>query len=133
MIRADKRKFKQVLFNLLSNAVKFTPDGGEVRLSATQMSGTNGAGPQLEICVSDTGIGLEATDLERIFESFHQVDSSPARRYEGTGLGLPLSRRLVELHGGRIWVESDGPGCGSRFIFTLPIKDNSRASKPMGT
>jgi signal transduction histidine kinase len=70
--------------------------------------------------VSDTVIGLEATDLERIFDSFQQIDSSYSRLYPGTGLGLPLTRRLVELDGGKIWAESVGLGCGSRFIFTLP-------------
>jgi Amt family ammonium transporter len=70
--------------------------------------------------VSDTGIGLEAADLERIFDSFQQIDSSYSRLYPGTGLGLPLTRRLVKLHGGKIWAESEGLGCGSRFIFTLP-------------
>jgi len=118
-IRADQRKFKQILYNLLSNAVKFTPDGGNVRLSARMTNG--GQPPQLEVSVSDTGIGLAADHLERIFDTFEQVESSTARHFEGTGLGLALSRRLVELHGGRIWAESPGLNRGSRFVFTLPL------------
>ena len=118
-IRADQRKFKQILYNLLSNAVKFTPDGGNVRLSARMTNGSQP--PQLEVSVSDTGIGIAAEHLERIFNTFEQVESSTARHFEGTGLGLALSRRLVELHGGRIWAESPGLNGGSRFVFTLPL------------
>jgi PAS domain S-box-containing protein len=117
-IHADQRKFKQILYNLLSNAVKFTPDGGSVRLSARMTNGS--LPPQLEVSVSDTGIGLAPDHLERIFNTFEQVESSTARHFEGTGLGLALSRRLVELHGGRIWAESSGLNRGSRFVFTLP-------------
>jgi len=117
-IHADQRKFKQILYNLLSNAVKFTPDGGSVRLSARMTNGS--LPPQLEVSVSDTGIGLAPDHLERIFNTFEQVESSTARHFEGTGLGLALSRRLVELHGGRIWAESPGLNRGSRFVFTLP-------------
>jgi PAS domain S-box-containing protein len=120
IISADRRKFKQILFNLLSNAVKFTPDGGQVRIAARTVAGDNGDGPQLEISVSDSGIGIHPDNLERIFDSFEQVDSSTSRQFEGTGLGLALSRRLVALHGGRIWAESKGEGRGSQFSFRLP-------------
>ncbi len=120
-VRADKRKFKQIIYNLLSNAVKFTPDGGRVSLTAAVAPGNNGDSPLVEISVRDTGIGIAAEDLQRVFNTFEQVESSAARQFDGTGLGLALSRRLVELHGGRIWAESDGPDQGSRFIFSLPV------------
>ena len=114
-IRADERKLKQILYNLLANAVKFTPDGGRVELIAR---GLNGQG--VEITVSDNGIGLAKDDLERIFQPFEQGDNSAGRKYEGTGLGLSLTKMMVELHGGRIWAESDGPKRGSRFLVVLP-------------
>ncbi len=119
-IHADKRKFKQILYNLLSNAVKFTPDGGRVSLTAAKIPADNGDGPRVEISVKDSGIGIASGDLERIFNTFEQVESSAARQFDGTGLGLALSRRLVEMHDGRIWAESEGPNRGSRFVFTLP-------------
>ncbi len=120
VISADKRKFKQIIYNLLSNAVKFTPEGGRVSLAAAKIPGNNGDRPLVEISVKDTGIGLAGEDLKRIFNTFEQVESSVDRHFEGTGLGLALSQRLVELHGGKIWAESEGPGRGSRFVFTLP-------------
>jgi signal transduction histidine kinase len=144
-IQGDERKLKQVLHNLLSNAVKFTPDGGVVTLSACRLFSrdhhwTNGDGSSapipfaptsaeewLGISIRDTGIGLKAEDLERIFVPFEQVDNSASRRYQGTGLGLSLTRQLVELHGGRIWAESDGEGRGSNFKFLIPA-GSSRAS-----
>ena len=110
---ADERKLKQVLVNLLSNAVKFTPEGGRVEIRAVRADGS------VEIAVSDTGIGIAAEDQELIFEEFRQVGSDYARKREGTGLGLALTKRLVELHGGRIWVKSE-LGKGSTFTFTLP-------------
>jgi GAF domain-containing protein len=110
----DERKIKQILLNLLSNAVKFTPEGGRVGINARQ---TNGA---VEISVSDTGIGIAPEDQAKIFEEFRQVGGDYAHKKEGTGLGLTLAKKFVELHGGKIWVES-GVGKGSRFIFTLPI------------
>jgi PAS domain S-box-containing protein len=125
VIQADKRKFKQVLYNLLSNAVKFTPDGGEVRLAAVAKPGRNGDGPYLEVSISDSGIGIHPGNLERIFNTFEQVESS-ARNFEGTGLGLALSRRLVELHGGRIWAESDGRDCGSSLCFYAAAPEKRR-------
>ncbi|MBI2080889.1 MAG: HAMP domain-containing protein, partial [candidate division NC10 bacterium] len=110
----DRPKLRQVLLNLLSNAVKFTPDGGEVRVTASPAPG--GA---VEFRVADTGIGIHPDDQERIFQAFEQVDNSYSRRYQGTGLGLSLTRQLVELHGGTVRVES-AVGAGSTFIVTLP-------------
>ena len=110
----DERKVKQVLLNLLSNAVKFTPQGGRIGLKAGR---TDGA---VEIAVTDTGIGIAPEDQAAIFEEFRQVGSDETRKQEGTGLGLTLAKKFVELHGGRIWVESK-LGSGSTFTFTLPI------------
>jgi signal transduction histidine kinase len=109
----DERKFKQILLNLLTNAIKFTPEDGMVRLAATR------ANDGYAFSVTDTGVGIAAEDLERVFEEFQQVGSDSARKAEGTGLGLSLTRRLVELHGGTIRVSST-PGKGSAFTFTLP-------------
>ena len=114
-ITVDKVKFKQIMFNLLSNAVKFTPENGRVTINASLMN------QHVQIAVSDTGIGIKSEDMDKIFEAFRQLDASYARRYEGTGLGLTLTKRLVELHGGKIWVISEF-GKGSTFTFTLPIK-----------
>jgi len=120
MILADERKLKQVLYNLLSNAVKFTPAGGEVVLGG-EIEQESGAGEGwISVWVKDTGIGIEPQDLERIFKPFEQVESSASRKYQGTGLGLSLARRMIELHSGRIWAESGGPGKGSTFRFTIP-------------
>ncbi len=110
----DERKVKQVLFNLLSNAVKFTPDKGKVGVTATK---TNGV---VQVVVRDTGIGVAAEDQQQIFEAFQQVGKGMVGKPEGTGLGLALTKKFVELHGGRIWVEST-LGQGSTFTFTLPI------------
>jgi signal transduction histidine kinase len=112
IVDGDERRIRQVVFNLLSNAVKFTPPGGHVTVAATRVNG------EVQVAVADTGPGIAAEDHERIFEQFQQTDVGAGQR-EGTGLGLTLSRRLVELHGGRIWVDSE-PGQGSRFVFTLP-------------
>ncbi len=113
-IVGDERKVKQVLLNLLSNAVKFTPEGGRIGLKAARTEG------MVEIAVSDTGIGIASDDQAAIFEEFRQVGSDEARKQEGTGLGLTLARKFVELHGGRIWVES-AVGRGATFTFTLPV------------
>jgi len=114
LVSGDERRISQVIFNLLSNAVKFTPAGGAVDVSATPRDG--------EVCVSvtDTGPGIAAADHERIFQEFQQTEAG-AGQLDGTGLGLALSKRLVELHGGRIWVESE-LGRGSTFVFTLPAE-----------
>jgi len=139
-LMADERKLKQILYNLLSNAVKFTPEGGSISLISEIASddklqamdlksqGTKkletGTKNFIEISVIDTGIGIAPEHLERILNPFEQVDNSTSRKYQGTGLGLPLSRRLVELHGGRLWVESDGEGRGSTFRFVIPFENN---------
>ena len=109
----DERKIKQILLNLLSNAVKFTPEGGRISITANKTD--NGA----EISVSDTGIGIPPAEQPTIFEEFRQVGGDYAHKKEGTGLGLTLAKKFVELHGGRIWVESE-VGKGSTFTFTLP-------------
>jgi signal transduction histidine kinase len=109
----DERKIKQILLNLLSNAVKFTPEGG--RISITANKSDNGA----EISVSDTGIGIPPAEQPTIFEEFRQVGGDYAHKKEGTGLGLTLAKKFVELHGGKIWVDSE-VGKGSSFTFTLP-------------
>jgi len=113
--RADERKFKQIVLNLLSNAVKFTPDGGKVHVLATKMDG------KIEIAVQDTGIGIAAGDHEAVFEEFKQVGRDYTRKAEGTGLGLALTKRFVELHGGAIRLQST-PGKGSTFTITLPVR-----------
>lgn len=124
-ITADGIKFKQILYNLLSNAIKFTSEGGTVTLAAekaSEISGKNLAASSsslLKISVTDTGIGIRPEDTDKIFEEFEQVDGSYSRRHEGLGLGLALTKRLVELHGGVIQVESR-PGKGSIFSFILP-------------
>ncbi len=112
-IQADRGKFKQILYNLVSNAIKFTEQGGQV-LVETQKDADN-----FTVAVEDTGIGIAPEDQERIFDAFQQVDSSSDRRYKGTGLGLALVRRFVELHGGQVTLQST-PGRGSRFHVFLP-------------
>ena len=112
---ADERKLKQILVNLLTNAVKFTPDGGSVDVTARREPDA------FVIAVRDTGIGIAPEDHEAVFEEFRQVGRHYTNKQEGTGLGLTLTRRFVELHGGRIWVESE-PGKGSTFTFTIPVK-----------
>ncbi|MDZ4163546.1 MAG: ATP-binding protein [Smithellaceae bacterium] len=120
-IEADERKLKQILFNLLSNAVKFTNDGGRVTLRARRV-GMADAQCAIEISVEDTGIGIKEEDAPRLFQAFSQVHSTGYNKeYEGTGLGLALTKRLVELHGGKIWMESE-LGRGSTFTFTLPVR-----------
>lgn len=123
-ISADAAKFKQILYNLLSNAIKFTPAGGSV---TAHMECREGG---LHVTVTDTGIGIRSEDQERIFREFEQVDSSFARQQQGTGLGLGLARKLVELHGGRIWIESEGEGKGSTFGFVIPLPAEAMQSVP---
>lgn len=129
-IDADERKLKQILYNLLSNAVKFTPEGGAIEINAVPLPDVSlhpidrtALDTEL-ICISvrDTGIGLDTKDQQRIFDPFEQVESAYNRRFQGTGLGLALTKKLVELHGGRIWVESEGRGKGSQFFFSIPTR-----------
>jgi len=125
-VAADLAKFRQILLNLLSNAVKFTPKAGLVKVAARIV--VNEQNSDLLVSVSDTGVGIALDDRDRIFNAFEQVDSSYARTQQGTGLGLPLTRRLIELHGGRIWLESQ-PGVGSTFWFTLPLAARRMSTK----
>jgi signal transduction histidine kinase len=113
---ADRDKVAHVLGNLIGNAIKFTPEGGWVRVVARPAPGQPG---WMQVEVGDSGIGIDPQHHELIFREFAQVDASRARIHHGTGLGLSIARRFVELHGGRIWVESQ-LGEGSRFFFTLP-------------
>jgi PAS domain S-box-containing protein len=146
---ADPVRFKQILFNLLSNAVKFTPEGGTITVRAYQQAAVRGQRaesrgqraegrmqeegettrlpstdchlPLLVIEVTDTGVGIRPEDMPRLFLEFNQLETTQAERHEGTGLGLALTRRLVEMHGGRIWAESEGEGKGSTFMVVLPF------------
>ncbi len=114
LARGDERRITQVLLNLVGNAIKFT-DVGEVRIQAAAFNG------EMVVSVTDTGSGIAEADRERIFEEFQQGESNHARATGGTGLGLPIARRIITLHGGRMWVES-GLGKGSTFWFTLPVR-----------
>ena len=107
-----------VVLNLLSNAVKFTPEGGRVTLSAAR------TGDAVQISVSDTGVGIAPEEQEAVFEEFRQVGADYTKKNEGTGLGLALARKFVELHGGRIWVTSE-LGTGSTFTFTIPERSEA--------
>src|SRR5262249_38635397 len=118
----DERKIKQILLNLLSNAVKFTPEGGRIGINARQADGS------VEISVSDTGIGISPEDQANIFEEFRQVGGDYAHKTEGTGLGLTLAKKFVELHGGKIWVESE-VGKGSTFSFSCLREHRPQADR----
>jgi len=113
-IYADKLKLKQILYNLVSNAIKFTPEKGSVHISASARSNI------LHVEVRDTGIGINAEDQKKLFSAFTQLDSTYSRKYQGTGLGLVLVKKFVEMHGGRVWLESE-IGKGSNFIFEIPL------------
>ena len=137
IIQADERRLKQIIYNLLSNAVKFTPDGGHISVKADFVSplkklsqyhssilkkfGLDMSQELIYISIADTGIGILPQDLERIFLPFEQVESSSNRRFQGTGLGLPLTRELIHHHGGKILAESEGKSKGATFSFILPI------------
>ncbi|MGQ0601041.1 MAG: GAF domain-containing protein, partial [Anaerolineales bacterium] len=127
-VRADHTRVRQVLLNLLSNAAKFT-EKGSITLRARVIE--DPAGPMVQVSVTDTGHGIGPKDMPKLFERFSQVDNSPTRKVSGTGLGLHISRQLAELHGGRIWVESEGvPGKGAVFHFTLPVYQGQLAAPP---
>ena len=147
-VRIDVRKTKQIIYNLLSNAIKFTPDGGEVRLSARRASrgeieAWNSEQSNsmrlplpaseftefLEIAIDDTGIGIKREDAPRLFQPFSQIDASLARRFEGTGLGLVMVMRMAALHGGTVAVASE-PGHGSRFVVWLPWRTTAEGARP---
>lgn len=156
-IVADERKLKQIVFNLLSNAVKFTPNGGQVCLSVRMLddcvirpgrrwddpqnlkvvekrfisnhASQDGNGKCVQISVSDTGIGINPEDQVRVFDRFERINSSMKRSCQGAGLGLTLTKTLVELHGGKIWVDSEGQGKGSVFSFVIPIQKPIVADK----
>ena len=120
-IAADRRRLAEVLQNLLDNAMQYTPAGGQVMVSASAKGG------EVVFTISDTGIGIPQADQSRIFERFYRVDVARSREVGGTGLGLSIAKHLVEVHGGRIWVESE-VGQGSQFHFTVPIFDPERAA-----
>jgi hypothetical protein len=121
-VYGDRNRLKQILLNLLSNAIKFTPDGGKLYLE------TNKKGNFCQVSMVDNGIGIRKEDQTCIFEPFTQLDAQPGERKQGTGLGLALTRQLLELLGGKIWVESEY-GKGSRFSFTIPLAEKEAASK----
>jgi PAS domain S-box-containing protein len=132
----DPLRLRQVVTSLLGNALKFTPEGGAIRLRAAAWHGASLAGrPAVLVTVADTGIGIAHGDRERVFDAFEQLDASYGRRQEGSGLGLALARRLIELHGGRIWVDSPGPGLGSTFSLLVPVApaNPTAGSAPAGS
>lgn len=131
-IAADPVRFKQIIYNMLSNALKFTPDDGRITVTARRVSSsepdTRNPIPEtlsvsefVEITVADTGIGIAAEDLSRLFARFSQIEIETTKRLKGSGLGLVLTRQLVELHGGTIAIASDGPGQGSTCTVRLPL------------
>ena len=127
-VQMDAPKINQVLTNLLSNAIKFTPSGGEIEVRVHPIVPHTGECREdyVQIDISDTGIGIAPDQMDKIFEKFYQVDHSPTREYDGTGLGLPIAKEIVSRHGGKIWVKKrKGKGC--TFSFTLPLV-NEQAS-----
>jgi len=133
VIEADERKVKQIIYNLLSNAVKFTPDGETITVGADVVSRNSAALPikirkglpdteYVLVSVKDTGIGIAKKDQSKVFTEFQQIEEPYSKKYEGTGLGLALSKKLVTLHGGKIWFESKGKGKGCTFYFILPLR-----------
>ena len=119
-IYSDRTKLKQILFNLASNSIKFTPNGGNVTISVTKTQ------DKAQFAVKDTGIGITEENKGKLFTPFTQLDSSLSRFYDGTGIGLFLVKQLVEMHGGKIWFESE-VGKGTVFTFELPLKNETSA------
>ncbi|WP_269850834.1 sensor histidine kinase [Methanosarcina horonobensis] len=117
-IKADRTKFKQILYNLIDNAIKFTPEGGNVTIDARI------AEDEAEITVRDTGIGISEGEARKVFQPFIQLDNPELGGQAGTGLGLSLVKKFVEMHTGRVWVESKS-GEGSKFFFTIPLSLNN--------
>ena len=135
-VHADRQRVRQIILNLVSNAIKFTPDGGTIRIEGGHYPGLAAESPfpngarasrYAQIAITDTGIGIKEEDLPKLFEKFRQLDASHNRKYEGTGLGLALTKQLVELHGGTVHVSSTY-GAGSTFVFTLPLADGPEMS-----
>src|SRR5262249_44195142 len=126
LVLGDRDKIRQVLLNLLGNAVKFTPEGGKIEVSASlgPLTPTSEGGPAVRVSVRDSGIGVPPEHQKRVFDPFFQVDNTSTREYGGTGLGLSIVKRLVEAHGGAVWVESDA-GRGSTFAFSVPLAPGS--------
>jgi two-component system sensor histidine kinase VicK len=119
MANVDPKHVEQILRNLLTNAIKYSPDGGTITIEVEQNK------KELIVQFKDQGIGIPAADLKKIFERFYRVDNDITRDVSGAGLGLAISRELVEAHGGRMWAESEW-GTGSTFYFTLPTKEGIR-------
>ena len=122
MVRGDSARLQQVVCNLLSNAIKFTAPGGRIEVELAM------SGDQVQISVTDTGQGIKPEFLPHVFERFRQEDGSISRRHGGLGLGLAIVRHLVELHSGTVEAQSEGEGCGSRFIVRLPCERESPAA-----
>ena len=115
IVMADADRLQQVVWNLLSNALKFTPSGGHIEVRLERQAGF------ARIVVADTGVGIAPETLAAIFDRFRQADATTTRRHRGLGLGLAIAKHLVELHGGSIWADSDGLGCGARFTVELSL------------
>ncbi|MEN9520232.1 MAG: hypothetical protein RLZZ381_2820, partial [Cyanobacteriota bacterium] len=124
LVRGDPTRLQQVVWNLLANAIKFTPEGGQIDVNLSAIDS------HIRLEVKDTGKGINAEFLPYVFESFRQADTSTTRKFGGLGLGLAICRHLVELHGGKIWAESQGEGQGATFGFELPILNTSDSEIP---
>lgn len=126
LLAADESRLEQVLINLVHNAVKYSPGGGEIALKA------EAAANEVRICVSDQGLGMTEQEVRQLFQPFYRLGREAEKRIKGAGLGLYLTKQLVELHGGRVWAESQGPGRGSSFWFTIPLASAEKAQPGAG-